>query len=186
MTKERVLVPLAEGFEETEAIAIIDVLRRAELDVVSASLGEIRVRGAHDIIVEADQRWEDVELDTITALVLPGGMPGTLHLRDDGRVVEFARRLASRDLLVAAVCAAPMVLAAAGVLDGDTPFTCHPSVRDKIEGLSASTEPRVIRSGNVITSQGPGTAIEFALAVVEHLVSAERAQALAGAMLVLR
>ena len=184
MKKKSVLVPLATGFEETEAIAIVDVLRRAGLEVVTVSLGELRVRGAHDIVVEADRTWEQVDPEGFSALVLPGGMPGTTNLRDDPRVIEVVRRLAGDGRLTAALCAAPMVLAAGGVLDEGVPFTCHPSVREALAEFSPRSDPRVIRSGSVITSQGPGTALEFALAIVEYLVGKQRADELAVAMLV--
>jgi 4-methyl-5(b-hydroxyethyl)-thiazole monophosphate biosynthesis len=184
MSTEKVLVPLAPGFEETEAVAIVDVLRRADLEVVTVSIGARLVRGAHGILLQADLVWEELDEEEITAIVLPGGMPGTGSLRDDERVVALVRRLARAGRLTAAVCAAPLVLARAGVLGGDVPFTCHPGTRAALADLGPLEEPRVITSGAVITSQGPGTALEFALAVVEHLAGAARASALAEAMLV--
>lgn len=186
MSASKVLVPLAPGFEETEAIAIVDVLRRAELEVVTASLGELRVLGAHGIVVEADVEWGALEPEEFDAVVLPGGMPGTLALRDDSRVTDLVRRFAEQGRLTAAVCAAPLVLAASGVLTKETPFTCHPSTRESLAEYGPKEGPRVIRSGQVITSQGPGTALEFALAIVERLVGESKATALADAMLVRR
>lgn len=186
MSDNLILVPLAEGFEETEAIAIVDVLRRASLEVVTASLAKKLVMGAHGVAVEADLLWDEVDQSEVHAIVLPGGMPGTTNLRDDPRVLELVRRLSDEGRLTAAVCAAPLVLAEAGVLDGGVPFTCHPSTRPLLEAHSPLEGPRVILSGSVITSQGPGTALEFALACVEHLVGGERAGELAEAMMVPR
>jgi len=184
MSAEKVLVPLAEGFEETEAVAIVDVLRRAGLDVVTASLGDRSVRGAHGIVVEADRRLAEVDGGGITALVLPGGLPGTTNLRDDPRVIELAQRLAGEGRLTAAVCAAPQVLAAAGLLDGGVEFTCYPGAAAELEGLTPVEGRRVVRSGSVITSQGPGTAIEFALEVVAALAGESKAAEVGEAMLV--
>lgn len=186
MSEELVLVPLAPGFEETEAVAIVDVLRRAELRVVTVSLGGRRVEGAHGIALEADLGWEELDEASVTAVVLPGGMPGTTNLAADPRLVALVSRLAAEGRTTAAVCAAPLVLAAAGVLDGDVPFTCHPSARAALAELEPLAGPRVVRSGTVVTSQGPGTALEFALEVVAGLRGAERAEALAAAMLVQR
>jgi 4-methyl-5(b-hydroxyethyl)-thiazole monophosphate biosynthesis len=184
MNEEKVLVPLAPGFEETEAIAIIDVLRRAELEVSSVSLGSRQVEGAHGITLVADLVWEELDVTSVTAVVLPGGMPGTTNLAADERLLSLVRRLAAEGRTTAALCAAPLVLAAAGVLDGEVPFTCHPSTRGVLATHGPLHGPRVIRSGPVITSQGPGTALEFALEVVSGLCGVERAEALAGAMLV--
>lgn len=186
MGEELVLVPLAPGFEETEAVAIVDVLRRAGLEVVTASIAERLVPGAHGIDVRADRLWEELDEGSVTAVVLPGGMPGTTNLRDDPRVVSLVRRLAEAGRPTAAVCAAPMVLAAAGVLAEGTAFTCHPSTRPALAEQGPLEDPRVVVDGHVITSQGPGTALEFALAMVEQLSGPERAADLAGAMLVTR
>ena len=181
---KRILIPLAEGFEEIEAVAVIDVLRRAGLEVVTASLdAETSVTGAHGIAVAADAPLASLDPGSFDAVVLPGGMPGTLHLMEDERVLAAVRCLHGAGKTPAAICAAPMVLAAAGVVDG-VPVTSHPSVRGKLGGAEVREAPRVVRSGNVFTSQGPGTAIEFALALVEELVGAERARELAAALLV--
>ena len=183
---ELIAVPLAEGFEETEAVAIVDVLRRAELPTVTVALADRQVLGAHGIAVVADTTWDELDEGAVTAVVLPGGMPGTTHLMGDERVLALVRRLHGEGRLTAAVCAAPLVLAEAGVLSGDVPFTCHPSTRERLAEHGPSDGPRVVRSGTILTSQGPGTALEFALAVVEALRGAEVAAGLAAAMLVPR
>lgn len=184
MTLHKILVPLATGFEETEAIAIIDVLRRAELDVLTVSLGEVTVVGAHGIPVNADLGWEQLNEAEVTAMVLPGGLPGTTNLRDDPRVIALLQRLAAGGQLTAAICAAPMVLARAGLLEGERAYTCYPGVEEGLEQAGPRSADRVVISGSVLTSQGPGTAIEFSLAVVEALAGPEKAQEVARALLV--
>lgn len=176
-----VLVPLAAGFEETEAVALIDVLRRADLRVSVVALAELRVVGSHGIVIEADGTWDEADLDSVTAVALPGGMPGTRALAADERLLDLIRRLDAEGGSVAAVCAAPLVLAAAGVLQ--SPATSHPSVREEL-ALADYREDRVVRNGRQLTSRGPGTALEWALSLVAELVSPERAAELARAMLV--
>jgi len=180
---EKILVPLAEGFEETEAVAVIDVLRRAGLDVTTAGLAPGLVRGAHAIALAPDASLDELDLVAFTAVVLPGGMPGTRELAADGRVLGLVRRLFAEGRTTAAICAAPLVLQAAGVL-GATPITSHPSVRAELQGAALRDEPRVVASGPVVTSQGPGTALEFALVLVGRLAGPERAREIARAMLV--
>jgi 4-methyl-5(b-hydroxyethyl)-thiazole monophosphate biosynthesis len=181
---KRALVLLAPGVEEMEAVIVIDVLRRAGVDTVAAGLEEGVLRASRDV-----QLLPDLPLSELTdakdfdLLVLPGGMPGTLALREDLRV---------RDLLlhywqapgarVAAICAAPLVLDAHGLLENRR-FTCHPSVTSQIAG-GLRKEEAVVVDGNLITSQGPGTAITFALTLVELLVSAELRRELAAGMCV--
>ena len=177
-----VLVPLAEGFEEIEAVTIIDVLRRAGCDVVVAGLRSGDVRGAHDLVLGTDVTLDEVDAGSVGALVLPGGMPGTTHLAADERILDLVRALESTQKPVAAICAAPMVLARAGVLEGRS-ATSHPSVRDRLAGAQVSEE-RVVDSDRVITSQGPGTSLEFALGLVARFVGEKQAADLAEAMCV--
>jgi 4-methyl-5(b-hydroxyethyl)-thiazole monophosphate biosynthesis len=181
MPEERILVPLADGFEEIEAVAVIDVLRRAELDVTVAGLAPGVPVGRSGIGVATDALLGELDLDRFTMVVLPGGMPGTRHLMEDERVLELVRRLHREGRRTAAICAAPLVLQAAGVIEGHE-VTSHPSVRAKLGGATVVDAPRVVRSGSVVTSQGPGTAIEFALALVEDLCGAARAQEIARAL----
>ncbi len=176
-----VLVPLADGFEELEAVAIVDVLRRAGLPVFVGGLVAGPVRGAHGITVATDGTLDDVQAEQLAALVLPGGMPGTTNLLEDERVLALVRAVHAAGRPTAAICAAPMVLAAAGILNGKE-ATSHPSVRTQLGGATILERARVVRDGNVWTSQGPGTALEFALALVEELVGPERRQELAKAM----
>ena len=176
----RVLVPLAEGFEEIEAVIIIDVLRRASIEVVTASLAESPVMGSHGIVLSADARLDAVASESFDAVVLPGGMPGSAVLKADERVLSIVRRAASEKKLVAAICAGPIALEAAGVLAGKR-ATSYPGK----ELPSASyVEERVVVDGELDTSRGPGTAIEFALTLVERLKGSEAAQKLRSTMLV--
>jgi len=180
--RDSILVPLAEGFEEIEAVAIIDVLRRAELPVVVAGLSPGPITGSHGIALQTDCELDQVDRARIRAICLPGGMPGTTHLMQDERILALVRELDSKQLVTAAICAAPMVLAAAGVVDG-VRVTSHPSVRGKLGSASVVDSPRVVQSEHILTSQGPGTAIEFALSVVRELRGPELADQLAEAML---
>jgi len=178
---ERILVPLAEGFEEIEAVTIIDVLRRAGLDVTVAGLEPGPVTGSHGIPVTPDAHLGALDSGSFTMIVLPGGMPGTRRLAGDERVLALVRRLNAQGRRTAAICAAPLVLHAAGVLGG-VPVTSHPSVHGELGGAIVRAEDRVVRSGAVTTSQGVGTALEFALALVADLCGGARAAELARAM----
>lgn len=182
-THERILVPLAEGFEEIEAVTIIDVLRRAGLEVTVAGLKPGHVRGSHGIVLTPDVELGALDLGRFTMVVLPGGMPGTRNLMADERVLGLVRRLHREGKRTAAICAAPLVLHAAGVLRG-VAVTSHPSVRKELAGALVQDGPRVVHAGAVITSQGAGTAMEFALDLVRVLCGAPKADELGQAMIV--
>ena len=163
----RVLVPLADGVEEIEAVTVIDVLRRGGIEVVSAALGNDRsVAGSRDVVLLADTVWDELEIDSFGAIVLPGGGLGTENLAADQRVLATLRAFAESDKFVAAICAAPTVLAQAGVLKGRR-ATCYPACAEALG--KAYDEAPVIADGHIITSQGPGTAMLFALVLVQHL-----------------
>ena len=174
----KALVPLAEGFEELEAVTIIDVLRRAGVSVTVAALGATPVTGSHGISVAADTTLDAVANADFDAIVLPGG-PAAKRLRDDARVKAVVVRVAREGRVVAALCAAPIVLEAAGVLAGKR-ATVYPG--NELPSAH-QVEERVVVDGNVITSRGPGTALEFSLAVVEKLVGTAKADELASAMI---
>lgn len=161
------LVLLAEGFEELEAVTIIDVLRRGQVAVTTASLAGKHVKGSHDIVVEADTLHERVSVDDFDALVLPGG-PAAQTLREDARAQATIRRAAEKGKLVAALCAAPTALDAAGVLSGKRATAYPGSELPSAEQV----EERVVEDGDVITGRGPGTSMEFALRVVARLSGA--------------
>jgi 4-methyl-5(b-hydroxyethyl)-thiazole monophosphate biosynthesis len=182
-TKKTVLVPLAPGFEEIEATVIIDVLRRAGVDVIVAGLAPGPVTGSHGITLVPDRTLDEVDAAGLAMVVLPGGMPGAQHLKEDERVLALVRALESSGRGVAAICAAPIVLAEAGVLRGRR-ATAYPSFRDRLPGAEVVAEPRVVRYGPVITSQGVGTALEFALELASDLVGPGKASELRAALLV--
>ncbi len=177
-----VVVPLAPGFEEIEAVTIVDVLRRAEVPVTVVGLTPGPVTGAHGLKVDTDATIDQVDAADVRAMVLPGGMPGATNLREDERVLALLRTLHGSDRTVAAICAAPMVLGAAGLLEG-VEATCYPGFEEHLTGARHSQQ-RVVRAGRVLTSRGPGTALEFALALVEELGAPERAAELRAGMLV--
>lgn len=164
---KKVLVPLAPGFEEIEAITVIDILRRAGVDVVAAGTVPGPIVASRQTRHLPDCLLADVQADDFDLLVLPGGQPGTDNLRADPRIHEIIATLRAAGKPVAAICAAPTVLAADGVLARRT-ATCHPSVRHDLQASHVSDD-RVVVDGPVITSQAAGTALEFAFALVELL-----------------
>lgn len=175
----RVLVPLAEGLEELEAVTIIDVLRRGGLEVVTAALGPDRaVCGSRGVTLLADTLWPEV--DEFDAIVLPGGGKGTENLGADPRVAETARAFDAEGKFVAAICAAPTVLAAAGLLQGRR-ATCYPACAAEL-GESYDNVP-VVADGNIITGQGPGSAMLFALVLITHFVDEATARGVAEGLL---
>ena len=169
----KVLVLLAEGFEDIEAVAIVDLLRRAGIEVRTASLAGREVTGSHDITVLADARLDEVEAGDYDMIVLPGGMPGTTHLKSDPRVTRLLRQFAESGRYTAAICAAPSVLAHAGLLEGRR-ATSFPGflTPGSAPGIRLS-EDAVVVDGKVATSRGPGTAVPFGLALIELLEGPE-------------
>lgn len=165
----RILVPLADGCEELEAVTIIDLLRRAGLEVVTAGLREGPVKASRGVVLLPDTTLDAVLGDDFDMIVLPGGLPGADHLDQDPRVHRLIQRLAEQGKFTAAICAAPKVLASAGVLDGRQ-ATAYPGVIDA-SALPATrvVEQAVVVDGTVVTSRGPGTAMDFALELIEQL-----------------
>lgn len=177
-----VVVPLLPGFEEIEAVAIIDVLRRAEVRVLVASAAPGPVRGSHDIEVTADTALASLDAGAVDMIALPGGMPGAANLSRDPEVQRLIRQLAGAGKYTCAVCAAPIALAAAGVHRGKR-VTCYPGFEDQLDGGTV-VDDRVVVDGTVVTSRGPGTAVEFALALVGILRGETARAELARRMLV--
>ena len=169
---------LADGFEEVEALAVVDLLRRADIDISMISIsGELEVTGAHKIKVIADKLFEEEDFSTIGMLVLPGGMPGTKHLAEHKKLVELLKDFNSKGKLLAAICAAPMVLGDNGLLKGKS-ATCYPGFEESLLGASFKDKDVVV-DGNIITSKGMGTAIDFALAIIKQIKSQEEASKIA-------
>ena len=178
----KVTILLADGFEELEAVAIIDVLRRADIEVVSAGLKEGPVSSARNVKVVPDTIIDNINVDDFDMVVLPGGLPGADNLNADERVRTLIRDFNSKGKVTGAICAAPYVLANAGVLEGKR-ATAYPSFKDKL-GPAVYEEKTVVEDGNIMTSRGPGTAICFALAIVERFAGKEKAQQVKEGMLV--
>lgn len=167
---KRVLVPLAPGFEELEAISITNILRRAGVDVITAGLQPGPVRASRGTLVIPDTTLDQVVEENFDLVVLPGGLPGADNLRDDPRVLHILQRTHADGHLVGAICAAPKVLAHAGLLQGRR-ATHYPGAlsAEELAGVKDSAAAVEV-DDRVITSRGPGTAMDFALALVEQLL----------------
>ncbi len=167
----KALIILASGFEEIEAITVIDILRRADIQVDICTLDNINVRGAHSISITTEKCISDINTDDYDAVILPGGLPGATNLRDNSLVVEVVKDIFRSDNLVASICAAPIVLEECEIsneIDG----TCYPGFEKYINFKNYVDKP-VVKSGNVITAMGPAFSMNFALEIVEYLLSKE-------------
>ncbi len=172
-----VLIPIATGFEEIEAVSLIDILRRAEIKVIVASVKEnLQVQGANGIMIVADRVMDGITSNDIDMILLPGGWGGTDILAKDDKVQNLLKDMNSKGKDISAICAAPYALDKAGVLANN--FTCYPSVEDKIDSNGYNSTDKVVEDGNIITSQGPGTAICLGLYIVKKYQGEEQYQAL--------
>ena len=173
---------LAEGFEETEALAPLDLIRRASLEIKTVGVGKTLITGAHGITVTADITDSELDLSTdIEAVILPGGMPGTLNL-DACPTVHAALDAASKgDSIIAAICAAPMILGKKGLLEGRDAI-CYPGFEEHLVGARIS-DKKVVRDGKFITAKGMGVAVEFGLELVKALKDAEAAEKIKAAIM---
>lgn len=168
-----VLVPLAPGCEELEAVTIIDLLRRAGIEVITAGLQPGTVRGSRGTVLVPDATLDDALDRDYDMVVLPGGQPGARNLEHDPRIASLLRRMAQENKYTAAICAAPKVLAAAGLLDGKR-ATAYPGTLDPAHYPRVRLEQlAVVADGKVVTSRGPGTAMDFALELIELLAGAD-------------
>ncbi len=168
------LIPLAPGCEELEAVTVIDLLRRAGVEVVTAGLVPGPVRASRGTVLLPDTTLDEALARDYDMVVLPGGQPGATHLEQDSRIRKLLERMAAADRFIGAICAAPKVLASAGLLDGKR-ATAYPGTLDPaaFPAVRIGTQA-VVRDGKLLTSRGPGTAIDFALALIEALCGAER------------
>ena len=177
----KVLVPLAKGFEDIEAITIVDVLRRGGVEVVTASMGDsLDVVSAHGISVKADAMFSDVADDAYEAIALPGGGEGTENLRRSEPLFARLRRQHEEGRLLCAICAAPVVLVDAGVADEGRHMTCYPSMMMDLDRPYSNVP--VVADGNLITGQAPGAATLFALVILQALIGEARTRKIARAM----
>lgn len=174
---------LAEGFEETEALAPLDLLRRASLEVTTVGVGSKTVMGAHGIPVVADITDEELMLDScpIDAVILPGGMPGTLNLDSSAKVHAAIDMAVESDALIAAICAAPMIIGKKGLLRGREAI-CYPGFEGHLLGARLS-ESKVVSDGRFVTAKGMGVAVEFGLALVAALKDQESADSIRTAIM---
>jgi len=181
MTK-KVLVPIADGTEELEAVSIIDILRRAGALVTVASVHErLQVTASRGVKLVADKSIKSCLDETYDLIALPGGMPGAEHLRDSRELAAILKRQAEQGRLYAAICAAPVVVLQSHGLLEHRRATCHPNFVQQLKDSTAA-ESRVVVDGTCVTSRGPGTAIEFALKLVEILFGKQKATEIAQAM----
>ena len=178
---KRVVVVLADGFEEIEAVAPIDVLRRAGLGVTVAGLGGTAIRGSHGVTYLCDAELGELD-ETPDAIVLPGGLPGSTNLGESEAVQRLTQKVHESGGICAALCAAPaLTLSRFGLLEGRV-ATCHPAFMAKLGGGATPSEERVVVDGNIVTSRGAGTALDFSLKLAELLVDEKTAKELREAM----
>ena len=173
--QEQIKVMLADGFEEVEAITTVDLLRRAGIPVQTVSImGKREVSGAHGVSVIADQLFDEVDFDEVKMILLPGGMPGTTNLLSFEPLTKVLKQFAAEDRPLGAICAAPMVLAANGILEGRK-ATIYEGMEAHLKG-AIHTEGNVVIDGTIVTSKGPGTAMDFGLALVGFLKGEAKAE----------
>ena len=173
---------LAEGFEEIEAIAVVDILRRAGISLQTVSVHDSKnVKAAHGVTIEADILINEVDMNRADMLILPGGMPGTHNLAKSDKLMDLLREANERDIYLSAICAAPTVLSKAGLLQGKKAI-CYPGFEAELEG-AVIHDDLVVRDGKLITSKGPGTAMVFAYALVDILKGNLESDALRKAMI---
>lgn len=164
----KIAVFFADGCEEIEGLTVVDMLRRAGIEVTGVSVsGRREIHGSHDIMFQADTLLEEAGISSFDGVVLPGGLKGTANLAAHTGVLSAVQEFAGAGKLVAAICAAPSVLGQAGVLKGKR-ATCHPGFEEKLTGAEALPDT-VVSDGNIITSRGMGTAIDFSLAIIRYL-----------------
>jgi 4-methyl-5(b-hydroxyethyl)-thiazole monophosphate biosynthesis len=168
----KVLIPLAQGCEEIEAVTVIDILRRAGIEVISAGLDDQPVRASRGVMLLPDITLEAALQQDFDMVVLPGGQPGSNNLKADPRIIALLQKMAQQGKYIAAICAAPSVLASAGLLAGKQ-ATSFPGALDAFPQVMQQ-QLAVVEDGKLITSRGPGTAMDFALTLVERLVDKEK------------
>lgn len=178
----KVYIFLADGFEEIEALTVVDLLRRAAIDITMVSVtGKLEVKGTHQITVLADLLFEEANFNDADLLVLPGGIAGTAHLMEHEGLDSLLRDFNKMKKTIAAICAAPSVLGVKGFLAGKR-ATCYPGYESKLID-SIVTDQDVVEDGNIITSKGLGTAIDFALAIIKKLMGKDAAIRIADAII---
>lgn len=177
---KKTVVFFADGFEECEGLIVVDILRRAGVNVLTASImGRKEITSSHNVTIQADVLVEHVDFSEVDLIVLPGGLPGTVYLSEN-EVVKKQCQIFAEDKLVSAICAAPSILASLGIINS-RPVTCHPAFETKMADAIITHDPVTV-SDNIITGQGLGAAIPFALKLVEILVDKETSSQIAKAI----
>ncbi|MSN96552.1 DJ-1/PfpI family protein [Campylobacter sp. FMV-PI01] len=169
---KKVAIILADGFEEIEAVSVMDILRRAGIEALGVGLQNLEVNGAHNIQIKADLILDDIKVDEFVAIVLPGGLPGAKYLANSQKLGEILREFNLKNLKIAAICAAPWALSTANVLKNS--YTCYPGFEKNIDHSGYEDNKNVVIDQNIITSKGPATAMEFALNLVKEICSYEK------------
>ncbi|MDO4805134.1 MAG: DJ-1/PfpI family protein [Lachnospiraceae bacterium] len=178
----KVCIFLAEGFEEVEALTVVDLLRRANIQIDMVSISDsLKVRGRSNIEVTADVMWEDSKAETADMLILPGGMPGVTYLGEHTGLTDLICKYANEGKLLSAICAAPTVFGQLGILAGKK-ATCYPGLEGKLTGAEVVTDEKVVTDGNITTSRGVGTAIAFALRLITILADSEISEKVGGSI----
>jgi len=173
----KALVFLATGFEEIEAVTIVDILRRGNIKVTTAGLTPNPIEGAHKLKIFSDKSVDEISGQEFDAIICPGGAPGYKNFRKDSRVIRIIKNAYDQNKVVAAICAAPAVLSDAEILENKK-CTIYPGTEDElIKGKGTPKSEKVVVDGNIITSKGPATALEFALKIVEVLAGKQVADA---------
>jgi len=181
--KTTILIHLATGFEETEAVTIIDVLRRANLNVITVSMtGSLEVTGAHNITIAADQLYDEADYNMATMIILPGGMPGTTNLLNHSGLAGQLKRFYEEKRLIAAICAAPMILGSMGFLQ-NRKVVCYPGFESTLTGATVLNAPFAVDE-HIVTGRGVGTALSFSLEIVRLLKGENLASELRTALVI--
>lgn len=173
---KKIAVFLADGFEEVEGLAPIDMCRRAGIEVTTVSIGDSKdILGSHDIIIKADRLFDEVNYDEMDMLLLPGGGKGTENLENCGKLLDLLRKADSEGKKIAAICAAPRVLGKLGLLKGQK-AVCFPGNEEYLKGAEIAAGEKAVISGRFVTARGMGAALEFGAAVIESLIGREKAE----------
>jgi 4-methyl-5(b-hydroxyethyl)-thiazole monophosphate biosynthesis len=176
--EQSIAVFLADGFEEIEGLTVVDLCRRAGITVHTVSItGSLTITGSHGIVLQADQLMEETDFTDLDMVVLPGGLRGTNALKAHDGVKQKVQEFLDDGKYIAAICAAPTVFGAMGILNGKKAI-CYPGMEGDLTGAEVTTEP-VVQDGKIITSRGLGTAIDFALKIIENLKNLEKADEIA-------
>jgi 4-methyl-5(b-hydroxyethyl)-thiazole monophosphate biosynthesis len=175
ISMKKTMILLANGYEEIEALTVVDYLRRAEISIDLVSItGNLETISAHQVHILADKLIEDIELEEYDAVITPGGIPGSTNLAENDKVTALLQSFYQGNKLVASICASPLALEAAGLAE-KVKGTCYPGFEGQIH-FKEFSEERVVKDGNVITSRGPATTSYFALAIIEELAGKETAE----------